>query len=63
MEKADKSLECVPFSALSDRQIRAAYHKEGFIGGDDEKLKLVSERAGDMIDFEKGETIVHGVLV
>ena len=34
----------------------------GFIGADDAKLKPVSEVAGEMIDFEKGETIVHGVI-
>ena len=34
----------------------------GFIGADDKKMDLVSEIAGDMIDFEKGETIIHGLL-
>ena len=34
----------------------------GFIGEDDKKMNLVSEIAGDMIDFEKGETIIHGLL-
>lgn len=35
----------------------------GFIGADDKKMEMVSEIAGDMIEFEKGETIVHGILV
>lgn len=33
----------------------------GFIGADDRKLAMVSEIAGDMIDFERGETVVHGI--
>ncbi|MBO6214938.1 MAG: GNAT family N-acetyltransferase [Lachnospiraceae bacterium] len=138
LRKADTTLRCVPFSALSDRQLKEAYRKAGitydgalqeqlnqdcsavlmgqdqkpkgiisvmnaggdiiitelktlaedlsgiaalfihlyrtlkgkqgrglgigFIGLDDAKQDLVSEIAGDMIDFEKGETIVHGVM-
>ena len=34
----------------------------GFIGVDDKKLDLVSEVAGDMIEFEKGENVIHGIL-
>ena len=34
----------------------------GFIGADDEKLKLLSEVAGDMIEFEHGENVIHGVM-
>ena len=48
------------YNRLKDKQGRDL--AIGFIGADDDKLALVSEIAGDMIEFEKGETIFHGVL-
>ena len=48
------------YNRLKDKQGRDL--AIGFIGADDDKLALVSEIAGDLIEFEQGETIFHGVL-
>ncbi len=58
-----------PMDQVSDKVKSQAIHATMFfqikektgIGADDRKLAMVSEIAGDMIDFEKGETVVHGI--